>query len=100
MVHNPSVQARQICGNVHIHQPFVPPPSPLPPPGLLLGRDADLQAMAAARGSRLIVSCLCRSGGRTPMGHSHPRPRWLLRRRRARALRAEHGPEVRLRRGR
>lgn len=63
VIHGPSVQARQICGDVHIHQPPVPPPAPLPPPcqlpppGLLLGRDADLQAMDAARGSRLIVVC-------------------------------------------
>jgi len=63
VVQGPSVQARQICGDVHIHQPPVQLPGPLPPPcqlpplGLLLGRDADLQAMDAARGSRLIVVC-------------------------------------------
>ena len=57
VVHGPSVQARQILGDVHIHQPPVPlpgplpPPCQLPPPGLLISRDADLQAMDAARQS-------------------------------------------------
>lgn len=95
VVHGPSVQARQIRGDVHIHQPLVPPPCQLPPSGLLLGRDAGLQAMDAARGSRLIVSCTYRSDGRTSTGHGHPGRGELLRRRRPQALRAKHGPEVR-----
>lgn len=100
VVHGPSIQARQICGDVHIHQPPVPPPGPLPPPGLLLGWDLDLQAKDAARGSRLIASCLCRGDGRTPTGRAIPGRGELLRRRHTQALRAKHRPEVRLRRGR
>lgn len=83
VVHGPSIQARQICGDVHIHQP------PALPPGLLLGWDADLQAMEAARGRRLIASCLCRSDGRTPTGYGHPGRGELLRRRHTQALRAK-----------
>jgi hypothetical protein len=76
VIHGPSIQARQICGDVHIHQPPVPPPGPLPPPcqlpppGLLLGRDADLQAMDAARGSRLIVICGPPGVGKTALAVS------------------------------
>jgi len=72
VVHGPSIQARQIRGDVHIHQPPLPPPGPLPPPfhlpppGLLLGRDADLQAMEAAQGSRLIVVCGPQGVGKPP----------------------------------
>lgn len=76
VIHGPSVQARQIHGDVHIHQPPLPPPGPLPPPfqlpppGLLLGRDADLQAMDAARGSRLIVVCGPPGAGKTALAVS------------------------------
>jgi tetratricopeptide (TPR) repeat protein len=61
VVHGPSVQARQISGGVHIHPPTVLPPGPLPPPGQLppsgplTDRDAERQAMDAARNSRVIV---------------------------------------------
>ena len=76
VVHGPSIQARQIRGDVHIHQPPLPPPGPLPPPfqlpppGLLLGRDADLQAMDAAQGSRLIVVCGPPGVGKTALAVS------------------------------
>lgn len=72
VVHGPSVQARQIRGDMHIHQPPLPP-GPLPPPcqlpplGLLLSRHADLQAMDAARGSRLIVVCGPPGAGKTAL---------------------------------
>jgi tetratricopeptide (TPR) repeat protein len=62
VVHGPSVQARDIRGDVHIHQPTapprltsLPPPSQLPPPVPLMGRDADLQAMDVARRSRVVL---------------------------------------------
>jgi tetratricopeptide (TPR) repeat protein len=62
VIYGPSIQAREIRGDVHIHQPaatpqrnLLPPPSQLPPPSPLTGRDADLQAMDAARGSRVIL---------------------------------------------
>jgi tetratricopeptide (TPR) repeat protein len=62
IVFGPSVQARDIRGDVHIHQPAaaprpnpLPPPSQLPPPRPLTGRDADLRAMDAARRSRVIL---------------------------------------------
>lgn len=62
VVYGPSVQARDIRGDVHIHQPAstprrnpMPTPNQLPPPSPLTGRDADLQAMDAARDSRVIL---------------------------------------------
>jgi tetratricopeptide (TPR) repeat protein len=61
-VDGPSIQAREIRGDVHIYQPatthqrnLLPPPTQLPPPSPLTGRDADLQAMNAARSSRVIL---------------------------------------------
>jgi tetratricopeptide (TPR) repeat protein len=62
VVEGPSIQAREIRGDVHIHQPPSMPqrnpllqPSQLPPPSPLMGRDADLRAMDAARSSRMIL---------------------------------------------
>jgi tetratricopeptide (TPR) repeat protein len=62
VVDGPSIQAREIRGDVHIYPPatahqrnLLPPPSQLPPPGPLTGRDANLQAMHAARSSRVIL---------------------------------------------
>jgi tetratricopeptide (TPR) repeat protein len=61
VVYGPSIQAREIRGDVHIHQPAAAPrrnllpPNQLPPPSPLTGRDADLLAMDAARGSRVIL---------------------------------------------
>ena len=62
VIYGPSIQAREIRGDVHIHQPAatpqrtpLPPPSQLPPPSPLTGRDADLRAMDAARSSRVIL---------------------------------------------
>jgi tetratricopeptide (TPR) repeat protein len=57
VIHGPAVQARDIHGNVHLHQPVpnLPPPSQLPPPVHLVGRTADLAAMDAARAGRLLV---------------------------------------------
>ncbi|MBV9383518.1 MAG: hypothetical protein JO242_23010, partial [Streptosporangiaceae bacterium] len=56
-VYGPSVQARDIHGDVHVHQHAfgLPPPSQLPPPVRLTGRAQDLAAMDAARESHLIV---------------------------------------------
>jgi tetratricopeptide (TPR) repeat protein len=60
-IHGHSIQAREIRGDVHIHQgvsyppPSRPPPNQLPPPTRLTGRAADLDAMDAARSSRVIV---------------------------------------------
>jgi tetratricopeptide (TPR) repeat protein len=49
-------------GDIHVHQVAAPPiqpvhpsPSQLPPPTQLTGRAGDLEAMDAARGSRVIV---------------------------------------------
>jgi len=76
VVHGPSVQARQISGDVHIHQPALPPqgplppPAQLPPPGLLVDRVADRRAMDAARGSRLIVVCGPPGAGKTALAVS------------------------------
>jgi tetratricopeptide (TPR) repeat protein len=62
VIYGPSIQAREIRGDVHIHQSaaapqrnLFPSPNQLPPPSPLAGRDADLLAMDAARGSRLIL---------------------------------------------
>lgn len=62
IVYGSAVQAREIRGDVHIHQPAaapqrdpMPTPSQLPPSSPLTGRDADLQVMDAARGSRVIL---------------------------------------------
>ena len=56
-VFGPAVQARDIHGDVHVHQPpsRLPPPSQLPPPVRLAGRAGALEAMDAARASRIIV---------------------------------------------
>ena len=76
VVHGPSVQARQISGGVHVHQTALPPPGPLPPPaqlppaGLLVDRDADRQAMDAARGSGLIVVAGPPGAGKTALAVS------------------------------
>jgi tetratricopeptide (TPR) repeat protein len=57
VVFGTSVQARDIRGGLHVHQPAVrlPPPSQLPPSGRLTGRAADAAAMDAARESRVIL---------------------------------------------
>src|ERR1700757_5137020 len=62
VVYGPSVQAREIHGDVHIHQPAampqrnpIPRPSQLPPSSPLTGRDADVLAMDTARSSRVIL---------------------------------------------
>lgn len=62
VVYGPSIQAREIRGDVHFHQPVVaaqrnvlPPPNQLPPISPLTGRETDLGAMDAARGSRMIL---------------------------------------------
>ena len=56
-VYGPAVQARDIHGNVFLHQPAsrLPPPSQLPPPVRLAGRADVLAAMDAARASRVMV---------------------------------------------
>src|SRR5581483_3281096 len=56
-VYGPAVQARDIHGNVFLHQRVsrLPSPSQLPPPVRLAGRTDALAAMDAARASRLIV---------------------------------------------
>jgi tetratricopeptide (TPR) repeat protein len=56
-IYGSSIQARDIHGNVSIHQhaSSLPPPSQLPPPVRLTGRARDLAAMDAARGNRVIV---------------------------------------------
>lgn len=56
-VYGPAVQARDIHGNVFLHQRAsrLPPPSQLPPSVLLAGRADALAAMDAARASRVIV---------------------------------------------
>jgi tetratricopeptide (TPR) repeat protein len=57
VIHGPAVQARDIRGDIHFHQPMssLPPPSQLPSPVQLVGRTQDLAAMDAARPSRLIL---------------------------------------------
>jgi tetratricopeptide (TPR) repeat protein len=52
-----SVQARDINGGLHIHQPALPlpPPNQLPPPVRLTGRTADSAVMDAGRESRVIL---------------------------------------------
>jgi tetratricopeptide (TPR) repeat protein len=62
VIYGPSIQARDIRGDVHIHpsaatpqRNLLPPPNQLPPLGLLTGRAADLEAMDAARGNRVIL---------------------------------------------
>ncbi len=62
MVYGPSIQAREIRGDVHIYQPAaisqsnqMPTPSQLPPPSPLTGRDPNLRAMDTARSNRVIV---------------------------------------------
>jgi tetratricopeptide (TPR) repeat protein len=73
VVHGPSVQARQISGGVHVHQPApppLPPPAQLPPPGLLVDRDADRQSMDAARKCGLIVVCGPPGAGKTALAVS------------------------------
>jgi tetratricopeptide (TPR) repeat protein len=62
IIHGPSVMARDIQGDVHVHhitppapKPISPPPSQLPQPTQLTGRTRDLEAMDAARASRVIV---------------------------------------------
>jgi tetratricopeptide (TPR) repeat protein len=56
-IYGPSIQVRDIHGNVEVHQPVSssPPPSQLPPPVQLTGRAKDLAAMDSARASRVIV---------------------------------------------
>jgi hypothetical protein len=57
VVFGAAIQARDIDGGVHIHQPAVrlPPPSQLPPPVWLTGRASDIAALDAARDSRVIL---------------------------------------------
>jgi tetratricopeptide (TPR) repeat protein len=57
MVFGAAIQARDIDGGVHIHQPAIrlPPPSQLPPPVRLTGRAGDTAALDAARESRVIL---------------------------------------------
>jgi tetratricopeptide (TPR) repeat protein len=61
-VYGPSIMARDIRGDVHVHNltPPAPPPPGLPPsqlpqPVQLTGRTRDLEKMATARASRVIV---------------------------------------------
>jgi tetratricopeptide (TPR) repeat protein len=61
-VFGPSIQARDIHGDLHVHQPpaaplasRLPPPSQLPPESRLTGRATDLAAMDTARDSRVMV---------------------------------------------
>lgn len=57
VVFGAAIQARDIDGGVHIHQPAIrlPPPSQLPPPVWLTGRASDTNALDAARESRVIL---------------------------------------------
>jgi len=57
IVYGPAVQARDIHGNVFLHQRLsrLPSPSQLPPPVRLAGRADDLAVMDAARSSRIIL---------------------------------------------
>jgi tetratricopeptide (TPR) repeat protein len=57
VVFGTSLQARDIKGGLHVHQPAVrlPPPNQLPPSGRLTGRAADAAAMDTARESRIIL---------------------------------------------
>jgi tetratricopeptide (TPR) repeat protein len=61
-VYGPSIMARDIRGDLHVHSltPPAPPPPSLPPsqlpqPTQLTGRARDLEKMDAARASRVIV---------------------------------------------
>lgn len=53
----PSIQARDIRGDIYLHPGAtrLPPPSQLPPPVRLIGRADDLEVLDAARPSRVIV---------------------------------------------
>lgn len=57
LIHGLAIQARDVRGDIHFHQPVssLPPPSQLPPPVQLVGRTHDLAAMDAARPARIIV---------------------------------------------
>lgn len=57
VIHGPAIQARDVRGDIHFHQPVssLPPPSQLPPPVQLVGRTQDLAALDAARPARIIV---------------------------------------------
>jgi Tetratricopeptide repeat/NB-ARC domain len=57
IIHGPAIQARNIRGDIHFHQPSssLPPPSQLPPPVRLVGRAQDLAALDAARPDRVIL---------------------------------------------
>ena len=57
VIYGASIQARDIHGNINLHQPVssLPPPSQLPPSVSLTGRAEDLTAMDAGRASRVIV---------------------------------------------
>lgn len=57
VIHGLAIQARDVAGDIHLHQPVssLPPPSQLPPPVHLVGRTQDLAAMDAARPARIIV---------------------------------------------
>jgi tetratricopeptide (TPR) repeat protein len=61
-IYGHSIQARDIQGDVHVHQggssppsPSRPPPNQLPPATQLTGRARELEAIDAARSSRVIV---------------------------------------------
>lgn len=57
VVIGPSLQARDIHGDLHFHQPRtrLPRPSQLPPASRLSGRAAELELLDAARADRLVV---------------------------------------------
>jgi tetratricopeptide (TPR) repeat protein len=63
-VYGPSVQARDVHGGIHVHQPEtrLPTPSQLPAPGLLVDRKRDLGALEEARSGRLQSGVVLVSG--------------------------------------
>jgi hypothetical protein len=61
-IYGPSVMARDVRGDLHVHHvappashPATPPPSQLPQPTQLTGRARELEKMDTARASRVIV---------------------------------------------
>ena len=57
VVIGPSVQARDVYGDLHFHEPRgpMPRPSQLPPVSRVTGRAAELELLQAARDDRLVV---------------------------------------------
>ena len=57
LIFGTSVQARDIRGGLHVHQPALrlPPPNQLPPPVRLTGRAADAAAMDTAAGQHRVI---------------------------------------------